>query len=145
MRSRSGRCRSRFGRWPATSAAARSVVSASPVSRVEQVQLAQRQRQLDDVAGPDAMLRVDDRHDVLVRRADVEELLVAEILDDVGASLERGAVAADLTDLEMLRPEARDELLAGDVAGDAAQSLRGRHRPVAGPNEPGRVARRRRR
>ena len=90
---------------------------------VEEVQLGERQRQLDDVAGPDAMLRSDDRHDVLVRGVDVEELLVAEVLDDVGAGLERRALAADLADLEVLGTEARDELLAGDVAGDAAQAL----------------------
>jgi hypothetical protein len=40
----------------------------------------------------------------------VEQLLVAEVLHDVGLALERRRVAAGLTDVEVLRPEAGDDL-----------------------------------
>ena len=66
----------------------------------------------DDVARPDAVLRIDDRDDVLVGRVDVQELLVAEVLDDVRAGAERAGAGAGLADVEVLGPEARDERLA---------------------------------
>ena len=66
----------------------RAVVRASPVSESNRWSLSRRQDQVDDVARLDAVLRVDDRDDVLVRGVDVEELLVAEVLDDVGAGPE---------------------------------------------------------
>ena len=81
--------------------------------------------------GSDAMVRVDDGHDVLAGRVDVQELLVAEVLDDVRAGPERADVLAGLADLEVLRTEAGDELLAGDVAGDRRAVRAGvGHRPV---------------
>ena len=86
------------------------------------------------------MVRVDDRDDVLVGGVDVQELLVAEVLDDVGPGAERAAVGAALADVEVLRSEARDELLAGDVAGDVAEPRRHRDRPVAGADERRRAA-----
>ena len=79
---------------------------------VEQLELAQRQDEVDDVTRLDAMRRVDDRDDVLARRADMELLLVAEELDDVGARPERTAAAAALADVEVLRPEPGDQGLA---------------------------------
>ena len=48
------------------------------------MQLLERHLEVDDVARADAMVRVDDGDDVLVGRADVEQLLVAEVFDDVG-------------------------------------------------------------
>ena len=56
---------------------------------VEQVELLEREDEVDDVAGSDAVRRVDDGDDVLVGRVDVEQLLVAEVLDDVRPGLER--------------------------------------------------------
>src|SRR2546425_9189116 len=77
---------------------------------VEEVELVHRQHQRQDVARLDPMLGADDRDDVLVRDGDVEQLLVPEVLHDVGLALERRRVAAGLTDVEMLRPEAGDDL-----------------------------------
>src|SRR4051812_23417468 len=103
---------------------------------VEQVKLVERQAQVDDIAGPDAMLRTDDGHDILVGGRDVEELLVAEVLDDVGSSLERpAAVGAAVADIEMLRPEARDERLACLRRGRLSVAPRERDRPAGRARE----------
>ena len=63
---------------------------------VEQVQLVERQDEIDDVARPHPVLGPDDGDHVLVRGVDVEQLLVAEVLDDVGPGPERpdGGAAA---------------------------------------------------
>src|SRR5262245_12496204 len=81
--------------------------------RVEQVQLRRRQVQREDVVRLDPVLRVDDRDDVLLGRRDVEQLLVPEVLDDIGAALELADLGVVLLELQMLGPEADDDLLAG--------------------------------
>ncbi len=65
----------------------------------------------------------------------MEQLLVAEVLHDVGLALERRRVAAGLTDVEVLRPEAGDDLsnaLSGDRLGQASRQ---RYDPVARADE----------
>ena len=62
--------------------------------------------------GLDSMRGVDDRHDVLLGRRHVEELLVAEVLHDVGAAGKRADIGARLAQLDVLRPEAGNHLLA---------------------------------
>src|SRR3954451_2342574 len=75
---------------------------------VEEVELVERQDEVDDVPRVTPMLRPADADDVLVGRRDVKQLLVAEVLDDVGTGLKRSRVRAGLADVEMLRAEARN-------------------------------------
>src|SRR6476646_6409061 len=72
---------------------------------VEQVQLRERQVELEDVARLDVVLRPDDADDVLLGRRDVEQLLVAQVLDDVRAPAERARRLGDVRELEMLGAE----------------------------------------
>src|SRR5262245_4221007 len=82
---------------------------------VEQVELVHGQLERHDVAGADAMLGVDDRDDLRALDRHVEQLLVAEVLDDVGRALDGGRGAGHLAQLEVLGPEAHDHLAAGAV------------------------------
>src|SRR3954467_5291049 len=75
---------------------------------VEEVELVEWQDEVDDVAGADPVLRPDDPDDVLGARRDVEQLLVAEVLDHVDTGLERSSVGAGVADVEMLGAEAGD-------------------------------------
>src|SRR5262245_40295262 len=66
---------------------------------IEEMQLREREQELEDVVRLDPVVRVDDRDDVLAGRGDVEELLVAEVLDDVGLARQGGGVALRLAQL----------------------------------------------
>ena len=108
---------------------------------VEQVQLVERQDEVDDVARSNAVLRLDDRDDVLVGRVDVQQLLVAEVLDDVGPCPERPDTRSALADVEVLGPEAGDERLAGLRRRRLAVARRERDRPVGRSRPAGRSRR----
>src|SRR3954453_3935531 len=107
---------------------------------IEEVELVERQDEVDDVARANPVLRPDDADDVLVGRRDVKQLLVAEVLDDVGGARERSPVRAGLANVEMLWAEARDERLAALRGGRVAVASGQRDRPVGGADEWGAAA-----
>ena len=59
------------------------------------------------------MLRRDDRHEVAATGPNVDELLVAEVLDDVCGCPQGDRPRVGIADLQVLRPEAGDELASG--------------------------------
>ena len=80
--------------------------NASSARRVEQMHFGHRQPELDQVAGPQAMIRADNGQELAAGRPGVDQLLVAEELDDLGAGRDPNASAVPLSQLEVLRPEA---------------------------------------
>src|SRR6187399_1800155 len=64
-------------------------VEREPGLGVEQVDLVQRHLEVEDVTRLDPVGAVDDRDDIVAPGAHVDELLVAEVLDDVSLALER--------------------------------------------------------
>jgi len=78
------------------------------------------------VAGAHPALCRDDRHDVDPRQHHVEELLVAEVLDDVGLGLGGRIVAADGSHVEVLRADADDEVTSRRRADALAEPCRQR-------------------
>ena len=79
---------------------------------VEEVELLERELEVEHVARLHAVLRAHDRDDVALVALDghVEQLLVAEELDDVGLGPDRRRVR-DVAELEVLRPEAGNEIV----------------------------------
>src|SRR4051794_23341548 len=79
---------------------------------VEQVQLVERDLEVEHVAGLDPVLRAHHGNDVgiMALDRDVEQLLVAEELHDVGLGANRRRVR-QVAQLHVLRPEASDELV----------------------------------
>src|SRR2546422_7451294 len=102
---------------------------------VEEAELVHRQDQRQDVAWLDPVLGADDRDDVLVRGGDVEQLFVAEVLHDVGLALERRRVVAAFTDVEMLPPEAGDDLSNALGGNRFGQPSRQRYDPAPRADE----------
>src|SRR5204862_4661334 len=81
--------------------------------RIEHVQLVVRDRELDLVADLDLAVARDKSHDLVALDLRVQQLLVAEVLDDVHVRGEaHRTVARAVGDLQVLRPEADLELLA---------------------------------
>ena len=88
---------------------------------VEQVHLVERDVERDDVARADAPLGGDDRDEVLARHLDVEQLLVAEVLDDVRPGVDGGGLGAGGDDVPVLRPDPDDEVAARGRADPLAE------------------------
>ena len=99
-------------RWGAGQAATATLLPELREARlaVEHVQLVDRQLERHDVAGADAVRGVDDRDDLGALDRHVEQLLVAEVLDDVGRALDGRHQPRHLAELEVLRTEAHDRL-----------------------------------
>ena len=76
---------------------------------IEQVDLVQGDLERQGITGPDTMLAADERDDVVSADAQVDELLVAEVLDHIGVAAQRTA-RAGRDDIEMLGADAHDRL-----------------------------------
>src|SRR5262245_34457178 len=85
--------------------------------RVEQVELGERDR--EGVRGAEIELFLDRElgDDLGVSELEVDELFVAEILDDLDGGIERGTVCArsPVRELDVLRPEPDEPAAATDV------------------------------
>src|SRR6266545_2836168 len=77
---------------------------------VEQVDLVERDPEVEVVARLDREAGVDDRDDILLGCRDVEQLLGAQVLDDVRHAGQRGHVGLGLSELDVVGSEAGDEL-----------------------------------
>jgi hypothetical protein len=81
---------------------------------IEEVDLLQRDLQREVVTGLEAVLAADEGDDVVPTDAEVDELLVAEVLDDVSGAAERARRSLGI-DVEVLRANAHGELVAAEA------------------------------
>ncbi len=99
---------------------------------VEHVDPRHRDVESQHVAGPHHVRGRHDRDEVLSLEAQVDQLVVAEVFDDVGLGLDCDTVGDRLAELEVLRAEPDDDLASGRgtdrglVAGAEGHGDRGR-------------------
>src|SRR5664279_1515540 len=118
------------GRWSRrteVSGADRSKRESEVGIGVEELDLLKRNAKLEHVARANAVGRVDDRDDVALAGAGMDQLFVAEVLDDFGLGVYDCRGAADWSENQVLGPVAGDKSAARGA--DRLAELRG-HRDV---------------